>query len=436
MRKCSFIAMLTVCFGFFATSFTQGQGVPWVKQVITSNSGNFEYTPPFQDFVTLQAYNLQSQSVSIFNTIYTQSSQDICISRHAAYVASQDSIIKYDLNNFSRMAAVADSGLSRIYLLGDKLLVSKQYPVSQYFLEVLDTTDLSLVARVEGIGGDCGGIAAVQDTVYVAVNGGWMGTEGKLAVIETAGWTLQREISFGADAIGIMQIYPFHNHIITVNKSPYATPEVGSITNYNITDQTFSNTVLNLNVGNGTGIKNGLLYFGLKYGIGSMDLNTMVIADTTLVPDPGSAFFRYITSAALDTVNDRLYVNSGDYVSPGTCLVTNLSGDSITSYPTGISSDAIAVDYREYPLGIQGIDPESKLLTVYPNPATEKISLNWSKSLEAGEILIVSVTGKTVFRSENTDQPCVLGIRNLPAGMYCVIIKARDKAVSEKFIVL
>ncbi len=435
MKNLKSIVALAIVIAMNIAVCAYGQNISWVKQVLTANSGKFEFSPPYQDFVSLQTFNPLTQTSNDFGTIFTQSAQDICVSNHFAYVAAQDSILKYDLNTLSRVAAVADSGLNKLLVMGNKLLVSKQYPTVTNFFEVLDTTDLSLIAQVEGISGDCGGIVVLNDTVYVAVNGGWMGTEGKLAIIETSGWTLVREVSFGTEAIGIMQIYPYGDRIVTVNKSPYSTPDQGSITIYDPAHDSFVNTVLNVNVGNGTGIKGNLLYLCLNYGIGSIDLDALAIADTTIIADPGSAFFTYITSSAIDTINHRLYVNIGDYFSNGVCMITSLGGDSITSYATGISSDAVVMDYRESPAGIPGIEIESGLLTVYPNPATDRITILSLDPKGIKEIIITDVMGKTVYqKNQDNMHTQVIPVRHLSSGIYCVIVKTQNKSLLKKFI--
>jgi hypothetical protein len=121
---------------------TLAQTMSWVKQVISVNSGKFEASPPYLDFVTVQAFNPSNQSVNGFNTIFTQSAQDILIHGQFAYIAAQDSLIKYNLNNYDRVAAIADSGLSKLGIYHNRLIVSKQYPVNTYFVEVLDTANL------------------------------------------------------------------------------------------------------------------------------------------------------------------------------------------------------------------------------------------------------------------------------------------------------
>ncbi len=413
------------------------QTMDWTKQIITVNSGRFEFAPPIQDYVTAQAYNLSEQTSSEFNTIFTQSAQDILVSGNIAYVNAQDSIIKYNLNTFQRVAAIADSGLGKLALYNNRLIVSKQYPLSRYFVEVLDTADLSIIAQVDHISGDCSGIAVTSDTVYVAVNGGWMGTEGKIAVIDPSSWSLIREINFGAEAVGIYNLYAFGGKIFSVNKTPYGMPAIGSISIYDPSNGSQINRMIGVKVGNGTGIKDSILYVMMNEGIGSFNLSSLEIEDTTIVNDPGSAMFTYILSSLVDTINDRFYSNIGDFMTPGYCLVSSLTGDSITSYPTGISSDVVGIDYRANPIGIGDYKNDLPVLSVYPNPCAELITISYSGNRQIGAMTITDAYGKTVFSQD--DQPGESGkqeisVGHLAAGLYFLVLKSSGGPVIAKFI--
>ena len=379
--------------------------IPYVKQVLTANSGKFEFSPPYTDYVTLQSYRPDNGSVSTFGSIYTQSAQSVVTTGRRAFFAAQDSIAKYDLNTMARIAAVPDSGLNKMCLWNGKLLISRQYPVNQHFFEVRDTSDLSLVAEVTGISGDCGGVVATDDTVYVAVNGGWMGTQGKIAVIDPSNWTLKAEVPLGPDAIGIFDMYLWNGVIYSVNKTPYGMPDAGSVTVFNPADRSFNNVMIPFKVGGSSGIANGLLYLGLQNGIGSFDLVNWNIADTVIVPDPGSSVFTYILSSAVDSIHGRLYVNIGDYTTPGTCLVTNLQGDSLTSYPTGISSDAIALDYRVSGLGIAGQQGEGVMARIVPNPVTDRINMIFDRPVRIYSAMIIDILGRVITEQRQPDYP-------------------------------
>ncbi|MEI7499653.1 MAG: T9SS type A sorting domain-containing protein [Bacteroidota bacterium] len=426
------ISILLLC-SFAVTS----QTMDWTRQIITCNSGRFEYSPPYNDFVTAQSYDPATKTANQFSTIFTQSAQDILIRGNVAFVIAQDSIIKYDLNTYERLAAVADSGIAKLAIFKNRLIVSKQYPLTNYFVEVLDTSSLALIGMVDNISGDCSGIATAGDTVYVAVNGGWMGTEGKIAVIDPSSWTLVREVNLGAEAVGIFNLYQYGGKIYSVNKTPYGMPAIGSISVYNTSSGSFSNRIINVKVGNGTGIKDSILYFMMNEGIGSFSLASMQIADTTLVRDPGSAIFTFILSSAVDTLNDRFYTNIGNFMTPGYCMVSTLTGDSITSYPTGISSDVVGIDYREYPVEIPNIIDDLSVLSVYPNPAIDRIILHYTGKKYVQKVLITDVFGKIIFNEDvklNESGLMKISIEKLPAGMYCLMLKTTGNPVVAKFI--
>ncbi len=430
-------ALITLSFLLVGSFTVSSQTMDWTKQIITGNSGRFEYSPPYNDFVTVQTYDPVVKAVNQFNTIFSQSGQDILIVGNVAFFNAQDSIIKYNLNTFQRMAAIPDSGLSKMGMFQNRLIVSKQYPLSKYFVEVLDTANLSLIAMVDHISGDCGGVVSVGDTVYVAVNGGWMGTEGKIAVIDPAAWTLSREINLGADAIGIFNLYKYNGRIYSVNKTPYGMPAVGSVSVYNPATGSHVNQMISVKVSNGTGIKDSTLYFIMNEGIGSFRLNSMKIADTTLVMDPGSAMFTYILSSAIDTLNNLIYANIGDFATPGYCLVSNLAGDSITSFSTGISSDVVGVDYRKFPVGISNTVAEVPVLSVYPNPAGEMITLHYQGGLTPQLVTITDVYGKNVFMAEERfdgSGKMNISVDNLPSGLYCLVLKINSGPIAVKFI--
>lgn len=414
------------------------QSSVYAKQIITANSGKFEFAPPFSDYVSLQTYNPATSVVSNFGTIFTQSAQSILISGHFAYVTAQDSLLKYDLNTLKRVAAVPDSGLNRMVLYKNRLVVSRQYPVTQHFLEVLDTADLNPVAEVTGISGDCGGVCVVRDTVYVAVNGGWMGTQGKLGIIDPTTWTLKTEVALGSDAIGIWDLYVWNDFIYTVNKTPYGMPDVGSVTYYEPVSRFFTSTILPFRVGGGAGQSGGYLYLGLDYGIGSFNMGTLKVADTVVVPDPGSAVFSYILSAIVDSITGRMYTNVGDYSTAGYCLVSSLAGDSITTYATGISSDAIAVDYRQSGVGISENTANDQNAMIFPNPVRDRLRLVFTAETSVSSFIITDISGRQIRESRPNgplQKEFSFDVSSLQSGTYFLLINIPSGPVIRPFVV-
>src|ERR1035437_359307 len=206
MKKNSLFLLSLVLLVFAGNILVQAQRTTTARQEIIANGGKFESVPPFTDYVTVESYNLSTLAVTVFNTIYTQSVQDVLISGNHAYVTAQDSVVLYNIDTYQRIAIVKDSGVNKMALYNDKLIVTKQYPIGRFRVEVLDANDLGLLAFVDGIPGDCEGVAVYGNHAFVAVDSGYAGVEGRLAIISTSNWTLDTIVNFGSSAIGIYSI--------------------------------------------------------------------------------------------------------------------------------------------------------------------------------------------------------------------------------------
>jgi len=416
------------------------QRAEWVQQVIVANGNTYEFAPPYIDYVTVQTYDPSSGVTYVFDQIYTQSVQDVVIGNNKIYVAAEDSIIMYDANTLARVGGIADSGLSRLHLFNNMLIVTKQYPIVRFFAEVLNAGDLSLIALIQNLSGDCKGITHTQDSVYIAVNGGYAATEGKLAVINKNNWTLRREIPLGADIAGINDIYNYGGVIYCINETPFGVSDAGSISAYDTYSTNLTTYMLDVSVGNlSGGVKNSgiigdKLYLSLNNGIGSFNLTTNQIQDTTIFPDPGAAMHIQYTSFTTDYVNSLLYINVGDRSTFGLDLVGTIAGDSVTSFTTGTNADALAIDYR-VPVGIDGPTAEKASVVVYPNPAENMVRVNWTGNSMVEEILIRNLTGHTVFqRSESHTSGTWIDCSSFPAGLYFVTLKTDHDLLSTKFV--
>jgi hypothetical protein len=431
-KSCILVIFLGIIFLFPLMGISQR--AEWVNQVLIGNGGKFETTPPFNDYVTMQKYDPATHATSIFNTIFTQSVQDILISGNYAYVAAQDSIIKYDINTYQRVAAIADSGIAKLGLYNDRLIVSKQWPVVRFYVEVLNANSLALLDRIQFVSGDCGDVFSTKDSVYVAVNGGFMGTEGKLAVINPGNWDLAREINLGTSALGISDLYFYDGNIFSINHTPYGVL-TGSISNYNIYTGTFTNNSLNYILGDGLGVIDSVLYLKVNEGVGTFNLKTKQMIDTALIPDPGSASHVYITSGSTDYINDYLYLNISDRLSFGINVVFSTAGDSITSFTTGISPDAIALDYR-VPVGVN--EPKATLTAValYPNPVSENVRIQYFGEGNILEYSVMDLTGRTVYHSawNGAGNVTVIDCTGYPSGLYFLLLKTDRETLTRKFV--
>ena len=435
MKKNSLFLLSLVQLVCAGNILVQAQKTTTVRQVIIANGGKFESVPPFTDYVTIESYDVSTLAVTVFNTIYTQSVQDVLISGNHAYVTAQDSVVLYNIDNYQRLAAVRDSGVNKMALYNDKLIVTKQYPIGRFRVEVLNANNLGLLAFVDGIHGDCEGVAVYGDRAFVAVDSGYAGVEGRLAIINTTNWTLDTIINFGSSAIGIYSIYSYGGYIYCVNRTPYGGGNIGSITQFEPSTNSFVTNTMAVNIGPGYGIGGNLLYLGMNKSIGSYNLDTQAIVDTTIINYFESSGNIELHSAGVDYINNKFYTNVGNRTTFGVGVVFSLAGDSLTSYATGINADACAIDFRN-PTGVDNTVSVKDAISVYPNPANDFIGINLSSNATLKEIKILDLTGRTietrpVQKGENNIR---ISVTDYPSGVYLISFTTDQGTKVRKFI--
>jgi hypothetical protein len=432
MKKICLLSLMLLVAGLTFVNPSHAQRNEWVNQVVVVNSGKYESTPPYLDYVSVQSYNPTTQVTTTVDNIYTQTAQHVVIKGNIAYVAAQDSIIMYNIDTWQRLNAIADSGLSRLMVFNDKLIVSKQYPIKRFFLEVLNASNLALLARVQNISGDCAGMTYDKDTIYVAVTGGFAASEGKMAAIATDTWTVGREINFGSAANGIWDLLSYNGNIFAVCGSPWVTPSQGCITVYNLASRTYVNKQFTRHFGSAYGNKDNLLYMKINDGIGSFNLLTFNIEDPSIIPDPGAPTIN-INSAAVDYVNSYLYMNIGNRPpSFGLGVVANLAGDSLTSYTTGINAETIAIDYRT-PVGIGPVHTGDMSVSIYPNPVAALMAVSCNSGIT--DLKVTDLTGRVILHQFPAGETTVkLDCSNIPGGVYFLTVTSPQGTQTRKFI--
>jgi len=435
MKRISLFIFTLVLLLLVGNILVQAQNSITARQVIIANGGKFESVPPYTDYVTVESYNLSTLAVNVFNTIYTQSVQDVLINTNHAYVTAQDSVVLYNIDTYQRIAAVRDSGVNRMALFNDKLIVTKKYPIGRFRVEVLSAEDLGLLALVDGIPGDCEGVALYGNFAYVAVDSGSSGVEGRLAKINTSNWTLETIFNFGASAHGINDIYSYGGYLYCINKTPYGGGNIGSITQFDPATGNFVTNTLAVKIGEGIGIGGNLLYLGMSNGIGSYNLDTQTIADSAIINYFGVDPNLIMTSAALDYVNNKFYTNFGNRNLFGYGEVYSMNGDSLTSYSTGLNPDACAIDFRT-PTGIANQRSLQDAISVYPNPANDFISINLNSTATLKEIKILDLTGRTIdtkFFQKGENNIRII-VSDYPSGVYLISVTTDQGTKVRKFI--
>ncbi len=333
MKKIYVISLMLI----FAIS-AQIPAQQFVNQLLIASGG--VYGNP-DDHVSLAAYQPVQDTTVTFGGVNTESVQDMVLKGSMLYVAAQDSIAKFNIDTKERLAVVACSNVNQLMIDNGKLYASRWVsPEDGIFVRVFETATLSPLADVEGLSGDAADMVMAEDTLYVAVNGGWTGTEGKLAVIDN-NYQLVREENFGTDAVGIFDLFPYDGKIYSVNRTPYGAT-TGSITVYNPLTTEATTTILSNVLGKALDIHQNILYLLLDGNIASYDLVSQSIVDANIISPASSG----ISAAIYDSLNSRFYVAETDYFSSGEGFIYSAEGENIGSFEAGISTEVLLPDIR------------------------------------------------------------------------------------------
>jgi len=420
MRKFYMLSLLALVWVVAATS-ASAQNY-YTKQVIIVNGG--DYGNP-DDYVTVASYDPVSGQTTEFATIYTQSVQDVLIVPPFAYVATQDSIVKLNIDTYEKVATVLAQGVNKLVTNGDVLVASFWYPVTENFVRTYSLDDLSLLHEFGDVSDEAAGMMVMQgDYVLVAVPGAYGSTTGKVAVIDLVNNEVMSEDDFGAFFTGIGYFAENNGLVNLFMKTPYG----GSV--FNVATVDYAGEIVDEYthdgaLANSSGQMGAKMYLELNNGIGEYDLNTHEITDTALVAPQEMS----IAASVLDTVNQLFYITTTDYYSAGAGFIYNMDGEQTGSFEAGISAQAIAVDYREA-TGIAE-QPAHIALSVYPNPAQKAINLNIPVGGQTDQMVVTDITGKIVYEGMSSAK---LDVSSLHAGLYFVTVHTGNTVYTGKFI--
>jgi hypothetical protein len=384
MKKNYFLALLVQILAI------TGFGQISVNQIIVGNGGIYGNS---SDHVTLTGINPDDLSATTLGEVWRESIQDVVVVGDIAFVAAEDSLVKFNLSTHEKMAAMYHGNLSRLCFANEKLYVSLRSdlngpPADGCYLKAFDS-NLNLIHQTTGISTDASCIVVAGDSIYVAVPGDWMSTEGHLAIVSTD-FSVTHEINLGEEAVGINDLYLINQVVFSVNKSPYLAT-TGSVSNYHLETGNFSTHVFNHVVGKGAGRIGDLIYLGLDYGLGSYNTASQSIENETIIPDPGSANYIYMAASLVDEINSRIYITTTDYFSFGQGWVYDLEGNNLGNFSAGVSAEAMALHLTDE-TGTQQIP--SNQLSLFPNPSHDFFSIDCNERVK--KIEIYTKTGQLV----------------------------------------
>ncbi|SFC83013.1 Por secretion system C-terminal sorting domain-containing protein [Flexibacter flexilis DSM 6793] len=390
------------------------------KQIIIANGGKYEYMPPFEDYLTLTSYNPANGQSNTFATIQTQSVQDVEINNGELFVAAQDSIVRYNLDNYQVTGKAAFSPVRKLRVAGDRLLVGKYYGGGAFFF-IYDKATLQPLDTISQITNEVRDIAVVGDTAYVAhnlVSSAYADSVGYIGVVKISTGEFIQNIDLGAHGAGLSRLFVYGKKVIGIaGKSHF-------LHQYSTANGSLTSDSIGVLSG-GTALVGNTLYANFSRGIGSYNIANQTITDTVIVDT------LEIVASTFDVNGSRFYVTQTDFFSFVTGGVYNLTGAKVATLPVGKSPEAIGIDYRTS-VSVRN-NLKNKNLTVYPNPSSKAIWIDGQVDFEGLQVSISDMTGR-VLRTETVAANTPVSIEQLPQGMYIMEIEHNNTIFRTKFI--
>lgn len=108
----------------------------------------------------------------------------------------------------------------------------------------------------------------------------------------------------------------------------------------------------------------------------------------------------------------------------------NISHSRLTNWKYFAFKDIIKDDLV---LSSDGMEEKDEL-SVYPNPATDRIHVNLPEDLRLSKIMLMNSQGQQVSVQTNHSLQTEINMADLPAGMYLLVVKLTNKIVVKKVI--
>ncbi|MFN4235318.1 MAG: T9SS type A sorting domain-containing protein [Bacteroidia bacterium] len=421
-----FTCLCSLTFLTVSNTFLKAQAVQYLHQIIVANGGVFEFGPTYNDRATVATFNPQTNSYTIFDTIEVESVQDVIIDSIYAYVAAQDSIVKYNLNTYQREAIAYFPNIKKLEIAGNYLMVGKWFGGGDYFA-VFNKHNLQEIFSISQVNETVNGMALLNDTFYVAYNikgtidlfppwGVYADSIGKLAVIHASSQTFLHDIILGPNAAGAGKSFVYNNSIYTI------CIETGYLFKYTPTNGNIDS--LNIGIIKYANLHNGILYGDFFTGFGAYNLNT-----NAFLSNPSFSYSSMYAAINYDFMNNHFYVTETDYSTYGKLYKINNSGLKTDSVNVGISPEAMALDFR-LNVSINEIE-NKKIISAYPNPFNNSITL---QGRENASVEVYDLKARLIYQTQSLSNTHLINTENWESGMYIIKVQSNTDVQTLKMI--
>jgi len=326
-------------------TLSSSHGQDYLNQVIIANGGQFEFSgPPWADRATVGSYNPYLGTYTIFDTIQAESVQQVLIDGDFAFVAAQDTIVKYNTLTHQRVGTLPFASIRSLSIAGDRLIVGKWFGTGP-FLSVYDKNTLALEFSVPQITETVYGAAVIGDTLYALYNtkgtidncppfGCFDDSLGKIGQVHIPSQLFIDTIELDTLGNEAKHLYSDSNRLFVISDAN------GVISDYEPATGTLN--MQQIGITGGFGLFDGKIYAGVGNAIGSYDISGDSIFNSAIVNRNRADF----VAADFDPLNEHFYFTETDFASFGKTLIYDITGALVDSFDVEISPEGMAVEVR------------------------------------------------------------------------------------------
>jgi hypothetical protein len=323
-------------------TFTQN----YVHQVLILNEGYYDYTSSqIIEPVTIGSYDPSTQSyiqVAIIDSVRFAS--DLIIDNNYFYVAADNKILKYNLNDYSLVQEIILPGVRNLIIHNNYLYATRGEYMATYnsYLHVYDKSNLNFIYEFDTLNGpkwSTQNMIIENDKLYVAINNGfeWGNEQGLIGVIQLDNLSYVNEIDLGPDGKNPDNLFLNGNNLLTVNNKNWSGMSVSTIDINTNTTTTINLQSISTGCGTST-LRDGKINYQISG-------DTEIYEWDGIISSPIGMSTTFYTLST-DTINNYLYASSTDWVSFGEIFIYNNNNVLQSSFSCGVSPGTIKFDQR------------------------------------------------------------------------------------------
>ena len=397
-----------------------------VHQVVILNEGHYDFINQVQDVpVSLGSYDPATGIYTEMVTIpYARFGNGVVVQNEVVYVSADSFLLKYDANTFALLDQEVVTGLRRIAIWNDQVLLTRGEVggLSHYF-EARDKNTFDFLYSIDPADGlihSCEAVEVVDDKAYISVNNGfdWPNYDNKVGVIDLVAGTYGTEIDLGPDGYNPENLMVVGDKVYAFNNKDFTGSSISRIDLTNGTLDHTHNVALSSGCGASVATTDHIYY--LEYAVNQLaryDLGTGAVLDTL-----NNGLVAYGTLN--DPVNNLLYVTTTDYLTTGELFVTQYDGTVIGNTAIGVSAGKLALDLRSSTGITEPIVIDARLI---PTNAIDQVTV---QGVPAKTIYqVIDAAGRSAATG-SLAMDLRLDVHALVAGSYRVRFILEDRTIT------